>query len=350
MCFAGSITCWGSNQYAQCNVASAVYTQLSLGALTSCAVTPSKTVVCWGDNGEASPPSGTVFLAACGVGTAGLGGTCSACAAGTQALVGQEACAPCAAGTYGGGASPFCAPCSGGSYSASGSSSSGACTPCPTGRYGAAGGGSAACTACPALSYGPSAGATVCHLCPAGTTSWEGAASCTPCAAWTGTVACVRGAALSALASGDVHACALTASGSPICWGDNMYSQSSPTPSASFVSIVVGTTFSAGLDASGSAWFWGYVPTISSGFPYLFATVTQAPLTQLSAGPGYACAVTINGAIVCIGCGAALAAAGGGWGPPGRCLMSTRRAQVQRQQPRDAAHRQHAVYVRFVRR
>jgi alpha-tubulin suppressor-like RCC1 family protein len=147
-------------------------------------------------------------------------------------------------------------------------------------------------------------------------------------------VPAASGLSLAALSQGDQHVCGLTATGTPYRWGWNRYGQlgnGSKTDSPVPVAVSGGLTFAAinttgpsdhtcGLTLGGSAYCWGTNgsgeiggPTSDacalplskkSTVPYALAPVAVSgglTFAGVSAGPGFTCGVTTDGAAYCWG-------------------------------------------------
>ena len=96
-----------------------------------------------------------------------------------------------------------------------------------------------------------------------------------------------------AVDAGHVHSCALTASGSAVCWGNNAYGQSS-APAGMFTQVSAGYWSSCGVrtDGSGACWGWnGYGQT----------SPPAGSFTSISIGYAHACGLRPDDSVVCWG-------------------------------------------------
>ncbi len=125
------------------------------------------------------------------------------------------------------------------------------------------------------------------------------------------------GLALSRIAPGQLHACALDCDGAAWCWGSNWYGQlghgldtSSTTPVAvaggrRYAWIGVGAMVSCALDLEGVAWCWGSGSALGTGDPNAQSNAPVAVpgrrFAQLSVGVQHVCGREAGGAVWCWG-------------------------------------------------
>lgn len=132
------------------------------------------------------------------------------------------------------------------------------------------------------------------------------------------------------LTAGDMHTCALDASGSAYCWGANFYGQlgtgttfdvQTPTPVSgglTFTQLVTGRMHNCGITPSGDAYCWGWdwtgelgaggvsTPRCDFGGTYPCNPTPQLVVgghqwTQLSANDRATCGITPTGQLFCWG-------------------------------------------------
>jgi len=136
---------------------------------------------------------------------------------------------------------------------------------------------------------------------------------------------------LTQIAAGSSYACALASTGAAYCWGLNASGQlgngttTSPQPTATAVSlgamptgttlaqIATGGTTTCALGTAGVAYCWGAggsgqlgngsTTAIQDTAVAVTATSTGLPLTQVTAGTSFACAIDVTGAAWCWGLG-----------------------------------------------
>jgi alpha-tubulin suppressor-like RCC1 family protein len=138
------------------------------------------------------------------------------------------------------------------------------------------------------------------------------------------------GLTLTQIEAGSNYACALASTGAAYCWGlgtsgqlGNGASATSSTAvavtvsgvlsGAALVQIATGGTTACALDSSGAAYCWGAggsgqlgngsTTAIQNTAVTVSATSTGMPLTQITAGTSFACAVDVTGAAWCWGLG-----------------------------------------------
>jgi alpha-tubulin suppressor-like RCC1 family protein len=140
----------------------------------------------------------------------------------------------------------------------------------------------------------------------------------------------LSGKTLTQIAAGGLTACALSSAGAAYCWGFGTSGQlgnsASSTTSAAvtvttsgvlsgvaLVQITVGGTFTCALGSAGGAYCWGAggsgqlgngsTTATQNTAVAVSATSTGMPLTQITAGTSFACAVDVTGAAYCWGLG-----------------------------------------------
>ena len=122
--------------------------------------------------------------------------------------------------------------------------------------------------------------------------------------------------AWSAVSSGPVASCALTADGTPYCWGDREPGDGQdgvPTAvptSVRFTRLAVGSQRRCGVTGSGDAYCWGKASSLESLGDGVTDTSSipiklpfPAPVRDISAAHGHACALIEDGAAYCWGLG-----------------------------------------------
>jgi hypothetical protein len=90
------------------------------------------------------------------------------------------------------------------------------------------------------------------------------------------------------------HKCAIHADGFVVCWGGNLYGQSSPPPGA-FLQITAGNLFTCGLRTDHTLACWGYD---------YYGQVSDTPagqFKQVAAGTSHACAIREDEQVYCWG-------------------------------------------------
>ncbi len=106
-----------------------------------------------------------------------------------------------------------------------------------------------------------------------------------------GLVALPAGEELTAISSGQVHACGLRTNGTPVCWGRKRHIGRVPE-GEKFTSISAGAGFTCGLRADGAAVCWGGpggTPTAREKFKFISSHYSDA------------CAIRLDGTLHCWG-------------------------------------------------
>ena len=121
------------------------------------------------------------------------------------------------------------------------------------------------------------------------------------------------------VAAGYEHTCALTADGTPYCWGSNRYgrlgdgtlnSRIVPTPVAGglqFTELAVGDSHSCGLTAAGTVYCWGgnFNGQLGNGTAESASVPQQvtfaSPFVDLDVGYDHTCGLTADGRAYCWG-------------------------------------------------
>ncbi|MEP7379939.1 MAG: hypothetical protein ABI725_10315 [Chloroflexota bacterium] len=122
-------------------------------------------------------------------------------------------------------------------------------------------------------------------------------------------------AAVTAIAEGDSHSCALAIDGRIFCWGFNDMGQMGDGTYGEWrnfatipvvgiddaVAISAGIRFSCAVRADGSVWCWGEYPAGdgASSLPVRVTGITDA--TAVTAGGAFACALRSSGQVACWG-------------------------------------------------
>jgi len=121
------------------------------------------------------------------------------------------------------------------------------------------------------------------------------------------------------VAAGGLHSCAVTATGGPVCWGNNASGQlgdgtntNMTLPTAvmtvmSFTAITAGGAHTCAIDIGGSAWCWGNNASGQLGNGGIASSNTPVPVgggltfASLSAGENHTCGLTTGGLAFCWG-------------------------------------------------
>lgn len=119
------------------------------------------------------------------------------------------------------------------------------------------------------------------------------------------------------LAAGERFTCALTNTGAPYCWGDNLSGEHgdsslqeslAPVPTAGghhFVSLAAGNLSVCAITSDGAPWCWGEDPAqpgVRLGYAYYPAAVTSpAHLVSIAVGRKFACGLDAGGSAYCWG-------------------------------------------------
>src|SRR5882762_1607096 len=122
-----------------------------------------------------------------------------------------------------------------------------------------------------------------------------------------------------AVTTGNLHSCGVSASGAAYCWGYNVQGQvgdgtttarATPAPIAgglTFAEVNAGGYHTCGVTTSGAAYCWGYNTTGQLGDGTMTSTTSPVPVaggltfTMVSAGFSHTCGVTTSGAAYCWG-------------------------------------------------
>ncbi|MDM8569654.1 RCC1 domain-containing protein [Thiotrichales bacterium HSG1] len=92
--------------------------------------------------------------------------------------------------------------------------------------------------------------------------------------------------------TGGYHACALSADGNPVCWGNNSSGQASP-PSGMFTQLALGSSHSCGLTTDSNVKCWGNNSEEQSK--------NVADMTYITAGYHTTCGIKTDGTASCWG-------------------------------------------------
>src|SRR6267378_2857627 len=124
---------------------------------------------------------------------------------------------------------------------------------------------------------------------------------------------------LASVSAGNGHACGITPTGAPYCWGYNGYgdlgngaTSHSATPVAvsgglTFVAVSAGGTHTCGVTPAGAGYCWGYNVYGELGDSTRTDSKTPVPVSggltfaTVSSGQVHTCAVTTGGAAYCWG-------------------------------------------------
>ena len=109
--------------------------------------------------------------------------------------------------------------------------------------------------------------------------------------------AVAQGATYTAIDAGDLHTCAITTAGAPVCWGYNLEGETAIPPGlGSVTQISAGAYHTCAITPAGSPVCWGFNSDGETTIPPDLGSVTQ-----ISAGGYHTCAVTTAGSAVCWG-------------------------------------------------
>jgi alpha-tubulin suppressor-like RCC1 family protein len=98
-----------------------------------------------------------------------------------------------------------------------------------------------------------------------------------------------------AVEAGAFHNCALDDAGRATCWGNPEFGQSTP-PMGTFAALSAGTLYTCGLDAKGVMTCWGEPASLGT-----LPGAATGPFAAVSVGVLHACALNSTGTIVCWG-------------------------------------------------
>ena len=109
--------------------------------------------------------------------------------------------------------------------------------------------------------------------------------------------AVAHGATYTAIDAGQYHTCAITTAGSAVCWGYNVFGQTTIPPNLGGVTqITAGALHTCAVTTAGTPVCWGYNGQGQTTIPPNLGSVTQ-----ISAGTLHTCAITTAGTPVCWG-------------------------------------------------
>ena len=100
--------------------------------------------------------------------------------------------------------------------------------------------------------------------------------------------------ALTAVTTGEAHACGITLDGQPVCWGGNFFGQlNAPVVEGSLIQIDAGANHTCALDTSGQAICWGLNTNLQTEPP------EGATFTQVDAANILSCGLLTDGEVIC---------------------------------------------------
>ncbi len=112
---------------------------------------------------------------------------------------------------------------------------------------------------------------------------------------------------LIAISSGELHTCGLRTDGTAVCWGSNLYGQSSPPEGERFKAISSSGVFTCALRQDGTPVCWGVegadhrLVTENLDYSVLLSPPKGERFTAIDTSPSQACGLRTNGTVVCWG-------------------------------------------------
>ena len=306
---AGTVVCWGANEYGQATPPEGTFTAVSAGDLHTCGINTAGTVACWGLNaaGQATPPEGT-FTAV----SAGLDHTCGIRTDLTAACWGNIP-APSAqfhsCGVHPGDGTAVCLPNDVAPVMTLSSITSGDGYTCGINTDGhlvcwGLGENVAYKTGLILKHYildaddNPIQSATFTAV-----SAGNGSYSCVAKA--DGTLVCWRhlgntpspppAEAFTAVATGHSHGCGIRTDSAVACWGDDEYGQATP-PAGTFSAVSAGSIHTCGIRTDSTAVCWGFVGDGRT-------TPPAGTFSAIAVGESHSCGVADSGAVLCWGSG-----------------------------------------------
>jgi hypothetical protein len=240
----GAVRCWGSDASGQSSPPAGTFTQISVGGHHNCGINSGGTVQCWGNNdyGQAIPPAGAFTqVSAGGTLTCGVTGggalQCWGVDDGGGADAGQVTGTPTGAFTQvSAGAMHACAIDGSGQVQCWGGDLSGQSTP-PAGTF-------------TQISSGGISGSHTCGIDTTGSVQCWGANNLGQSTPPAGT--------FTQISTGADHTCGIDTTGSVQCWGDNSQGESSAPQVGSFTQVAAGNHYTCAiLQTFGAAICWG---------------------------------------------------------------------------------------------